>query len=108
VVGVAAGITGGQAPLRAAVGAMGEMIGSGLGKAAALAGCGAAAIATDGVGLLLCPAATAAATIGGGALGSAAATRIFDALGPPPEPEPEPPADQPPAVDAAAEAPGSG
>jgi len=87
VVGLSVGIASRQAPLRVAVQVMGETIGAGIGEAAALAGCGAAAIATDGAGLLLCPAATAAAEAGGGALGAAAATRVFDALEPPPEPE---------------------
>jgi uncharacterized protein YukE len=100
VVGVAIGIAGREAPLRVGVQVMGETIGAGVGEAAALAGCGAAAIATDGAGLLLCPAASAAAEAGGGALGAAAATRIYDWLGPPsehapPERPPDASADRP-------------
>jgi hypothetical protein len=79
----------GEPLVRAVVRSLGASIGADAGQRIGIAVCGAGAVATEGVGGVLCPAIAVASTSVGASLGGTEAVRIFDALGPDPEPRPD-------------------
>jgi len=78
----------GEPLLRALVRSLGESIGADAGQRLGMAICGVEAGATEGAGAIVCPAIAIAATSAGASLGGAAAVKVYDALGPDPDPTP--------------------
>jgi uncharacterized protein YukE len=76
----------GEPMLRALVRSLGASIGADAGQRVGMAICGVESGATEGAGLIVCPAITIAATSAGASLGGAAAVRVYDALDPAPDP----------------------
>lgn len=88
---LAANLVGGEGDeplLRALVRSLGSSLGADAGQRIGMAVCGVESVATEGAGVVLCPAVTIAATSAGATLGGAAAVRIYDALGSEPSPDP--------------------
>jgi uncharacterized protein YukE len=94
-----ASVSSGESVPRALTGAVGSAIGADLGGRAGIAACGGEAAATQGAGLIVCPALGAIGGAIGAQAGEAAALHIYDKLaGPPVKPGSEPhpgPAPQP-------------
>jgi uncharacterized protein YukE len=91
VLDFASAVSHGEPLARAAAGAVGGAVGADLGGRLGMVACGGQAAATQGVGLVLCPALTA---VGGGLgahAGKQAALRLYDALTDHPQPSPRPP-----------------
>jgi uncharacterized protein YukE len=76
----------GEPLLRALVRSLGESIGADAGQRLGMAVCGVEAGATEGAGAIVCPAIAIAATSAGASLGGAAAVKVYDTLGPDPDP----------------------
>jgi uncharacterized protein YukE len=85
---LAAGVAEGEPLPRAVVRALGGAIGADVGGRVGLALCGGQAAATEGVGLVACPAITAATGAIGAGVGEAVAARLYDAAADHPEPGP--------------------
>jgi len=85
---LAAGVAEGEPLPRAVVRALGGAIGADVGGRVGLALCGGQAAATEGVGLVACPAITAATGAIGAGVGEAVAARLYDAAADHPEPRP--------------------
>jgi uncharacterized protein YukE len=83
-----AGVAEGEPLPRAVVRALGGAIGADVGGRVGLALCGGQAAATEGVGLVACPAITAATGAIGAGVGEAVAARLYDAAADDPKPRP--------------------
>jgi hypothetical protein len=90
VLDFAAGVSDGEPFARAAVGAIGGALGADVGGRVGLAVCGGQAAATQGVGLVLCPALTAVGGAVGAQAGKEAALHLYDAVAGPPDPDQPP------------------
>jgi hypothetical protein len=91
VLDLTASLRHGEPLPRALTGAVGGAIGADLGGRVGLAACGGEAAATQGAGLVVCPALTAVGGALGAQAGKAAALHVYDELaGPPVRPGPEP------------------
>jgi hypothetical protein len=89
VITLAANLLGGEhgePVLRALVRSFGASIGADAGQRVGMAICGMESGATEGAGVVVCPAIAIAATSAGASLGGAAAVRIYDELDPAPDP----------------------
>jgi hypothetical protein len=88
VLDFAAAVHHGESLPRAAAGAIGAAVGADVGGRVGLALCGGQAAATQGAGLVVCPALTAVGGAVGSSAGRSAALHLYDAaagrLGPPP------------------------
>jgi uncharacterized protein YukE len=91
VLDFAAAVNHGESLPRAATGAIGGAIGADLGGRIGLAACGGEAAATQGVGLIVCPAFTAVGGAIGAHAGKQAALQLYDTIAGPPDPPPTPP-----------------
>jgi uncharacterized protein YukE len=80
-----AGVAEGEPLPRAVVRALGGAVGADVGGRLGLALCGGQAAATEGVGLVACPAITAATGAVGAGVGEAVAARLYDAAADQPE-----------------------
>jgi hypothetical protein len=87
-----AAVSHGESLPRAFAWALGGAIGADLGGRAGLALCGGTAAATQGTGLIVCPAVTAVGGALGAEAGKAAALHVYDELT---KPDPEPPRPRP-------------
>jgi uncharacterized protein YukE len=89
VLAFGAAMSSGEPLPRALAGAVGSAVGADLGSRAGMAACGGEAAATQGAGLIVCPALSAVGGALGAEAGKAAALHIYDELaGPPVRPEP--------------------
>jgi hypothetical protein len=80
---------GGDEPLaRALVRSLGESLGADVGQRIGMVACGVETFASEGAGVILCPAATIATASLGARLGGAAAVFVYDELGAEPSPHP--------------------
>lgn len=86
VLDFAAAVHHGESLPRAATGAIGGAVGADLGGRVGLAACGGEAAATQGVGLIVCPALTAAGGAIGASAGEQAALHLYDTIAGPPDP----------------------
>jgi uncharacterized protein YukE len=84
VLGFTASVSHGEPWPRAFAGAAGGAIGADLGGRIGLAACGGQAAATQGAGLVVCPALTAVGGAFGAQAGKAAALHVYDELAGPP------------------------
>ena len=91
VLDFAAAVNHGESLPRAATGAIGGAVGADLGGRVGLAACGGEAAATQGVGLIVCPALTAVGGAIGAHAGKQAALQLYDTIAGPPDPPPTPP-----------------
>jgi hypothetical protein len=80
-----ASVSHGEPLPRALAGAIGGAIGADLGGRIGLAACGGEAAATQGAGLIVCPALTAVGGALGAQAGKGAALHVYDKLAGPPE-----------------------
>jgi uncharacterized protein YukE len=87
-VDLAAGLAEGEPLPRALARAVGGAVGADAGARVGMAACGGQAAATEGAGLVVCPAVTVVTGAVGAELGRRAAVRLYDELVGPPEPEP--------------------
>lgn len=76
----------GEPVLRALVRSLGASIGADAGQRIGMAICGIESGATEGTGVIVCPAIAIASTSAGASLGGEAAVRIYDKLDPSPDP----------------------
>jgi uncharacterized protein YukE len=89
VLAFGAAVSDGEPLPRALAGAVGSAVGADLGSRAGLAACGGEAAATQGAGLIVCPALSAVGGALGAQAGKAAALHVYDEIaGPPVRPEP--------------------
>jgi uncharacterized protein YukE len=80
-----ASVSHGEPLPRALAGAIGGAVGADLGGRIGLAACGGEAAATQGAGLIVCPALTAVGGVLGAQAGKGAALHVYDKLAGPPE-----------------------
>jgi hypothetical protein len=89
VLAFGASMSSGEPLPRALAGAVGSALGADLGSRAGMAACGGEAAATQGAGLIVCPALSAVGGALGAQAGKAAALHVYDEIaGPPVKPEP--------------------
>jgi hypothetical protein len=86
VLDFAAAASHGESLPRAAAGAVGGAIGADVGGRVGLAACGGQAAATQGAGIVVCPALTAFGGALGSRAGKEAALHLYDSIAGPPEP----------------------
>jgi uncharacterized protein YukE len=90
VLDFSAGLSEGQPLPRALAGAVGGAVGADIGGRVGLAVCGGQAAATQGVGVVICPALTAVGGAVGAHAGKEVALHLYDKLAGPPGPPPSP------------------
>jgi hypothetical protein len=86
-----AAVSHGEPLPRALAGAIGGAVGADLGGRIGMVACGGEAAATQGAGLIVCPALTAAGGVLGAHVGKTAALHIYDQIAGPPEAPSSPP-----------------